>query len=197
MRYSEKEFQGCEFNPVTGGVPMLEAYPRLKEIIDTDWVEEYADAMDELIRFVIMVYDKNSPLRQSERDSMRRKNIAYDLVGFKRQANGEPIEEIINETHPIIFMITVRYLAKFIKSKEYAALCAFEFKYYENIMELMTPIVGTTNAERLEAAKKKSVISEEIVKDIKIIDDLWLGFFGEKALVERVKAKKFIPEMMY
>lgn len=196
MAYSEKDFQSCEFNPFSK-LPMLEQHPRIKEIVDAEWISEYAASIDNILRFVVIVYDKNSPLRQNERDSLRRKNIAYDLAGFDRLENGEPDEVIVNETHPIIFMVTVRYLAKFIKSKEYAALCAFEFKYYENIMELMTPIVGTTNAERLEAAKKKSVISEEIVKDIKIIDDLWLGFFGEKTLVEKVKAKKFIPEMMH
>lgn len=196
MAYSEKDFQSCEFNPFSK-LPMLEQYPRIKEIVDAEWISEYAASIDNILRFVVIVYDKNSPLRQNERDSLRRKNIAYDLAGFDRLENGEPDEVIVNETHPIIFMITVRYLAKFIKSKEYAALCAFEFKYYENIMELMTPIKGDTNAERLEAAKKKSVISEEIVKDIKIIDDLWLGFFGEKTLVEKVKAKKFIPEMMH
>lgn len=196
MAYSEKDFQSCEFNPFSK-LPMLERYPRIKEIVDAEWISEYAASIDNILRFVVIVYDKNSPLRQNERDSLRRKNIAYDLAGFDRLENGEPDEVIVNETHPIIFMITVRYLAKFIKSKEYAALCAFEFKYYENIMELMTPIKGDTNAERLEAAKKKSVISEEIVKDIKIIDDLWLGFFGEKTLVEKVKAKKFIPEMMH
>jgi hypothetical protein len=173
---------------------MLDAYPRLSTIIEKDWLEE--PMIDKIIRFIILNYDTGSVLRKNERDSIRRKNIAYDLAGFTRSDIGEALPEIINETHELCFHITVRFLAKFIKDKEYAALCAFEFKYYENILELMTPIKGDTNAERLEAAKKKSVISEEIIKDIKVIDDLWHGFFGEKIMLEKVKSKKFIPEMM-
>jgi hypothetical protein len=192
MSYSIKDFSGCVFNALTEG-DMLSVYPKLSSIIEDDWKHE--PLLDNIIRFVVLVYDPKSALRK-ERDSMRRKNIAYDLAGFKRNELGEAMPEIIHETHELCLYITVRFLAKFVKDKEYAALCAFEFKYYENILELMTPIKGETNAERLEAAKKKSVISEEIIKDIKVIDDLWHGFFGDKTLVEKVKTKKFIPEMM-
>lgn len=192
MNYSEKDFSGCIFNPLVKE-NMLSAYPKLSQIIDKEWEQE--PLLDKIIRFVILVYDHKSALRR-ERDSIRRKNMAYDLAGFNRNELGEGLPEIINETHELCLYITVRFLAKFIKDKEYAALCAFEFKYYENILELMTPIKGETNAERLEAAKKKSVISEEIIKDIKVIDDLWHSFFGDKNLVQKVKTKKFIPEMM-
>ena len=193
MPYEFNDFKGCAFNPLISE-KMLNTYPSLSIIIHKDWEQD--PMLDKIIRFVILNYDTNSPLRKNERDSIRRKNIAYDLAGFKRSDIGEALPEIINETHDLCFNITVKYLAKFVKDKEYAALCAFEFKYYENILELMTPIKGETNAERLEAAKKKSVISEEIIKDIKVIDDLWHSFFGEKMFVEKVKSKKFIPEMM-
>jgi hypothetical protein len=192
MSYSIKDFSACVFNALTEG-DMLSVYPKLSSIIEGDWKQE--PLLDNIIRFVVLVYDPKSALRK-ERDSIRRKNIAYDLAGFKRNELSEAMPEIINETHELCLYITVRFLAKFVKDKEYAALCAFEFKYYENILELMTPIKGETNAERLEAAKKKSVISEEIIKDIKVIDDLWHSFFGDKTLVEKVKTKKFIPEMM-
>jgi len=193
MAYIIRDFKGCAFNPLTEE-KMIEAYPTLSVIIENEWKGD--PLLDKIIRFIILNYDTNSALRKNERDSIRRKNIAYDLAGFKRSSIGEALPEIINETHELCFPITVKFLAKFVKDKEYSALCAFEFKYYENILELMTPIKGETNAERLEAAKKKSVISEEIIKDIKVIDDLWHGFFGEKALVEKVKSRKFIPEMM-
>lgn len=152
--------------------------------------------VDKIIRFQIMLWDKNSPLRQSERDLQRRRSVAYDLAGFERTKDGDPVVEIESEQNDICFAFTVAYLSRFIREKEYAALCALEFKYYENILELMTPITGSTNAERLDAQKKKSFISSDILNDIKVIDDLWLSFFGEKELVETVKKKKFKPEEM-
>ena len=193
MAYTESSFTTCVFNPLVKG-KMTQVFPKLKEIVSPEW-DSYKN-IDKIIRYVIIAYDPKSPVRINERDPLKRKNIAYDLAEFERNKLGEAEDSIINQSNEVCFLFTVKYLAKFVKDKVYAALCAFEFKYYENILELMKPIVGDTNAERLDAAKKKSVISEEIIKDIKIIDELWMNLFGEKQLVEKVKTQKFIPEMM-
>jgi len=193
MVYNESSFTTCVFNPLAKG-KMVQVFPKLKEIISPEW-DNYKN-IDKIIRYTIIAYDPKSPVRINERDPLKRKNIAYDLAEFERSKVGEAEDSIINQSDEVCFLFTVKYLAKFVKDKVYAALCAFEFKYYENILELMKPIVGDTNAERLDAAKKKSVISEEIIKDIKIIDELWMNLFGEKQLVEKVKTQKFIPEMM-
>ena len=182
MSYTYDQFNACIFNPLTKE-KMLQAYPALKEIVQPEWEQESIDA---ILRFVVICYDSKSPVVATERDYTRKKVISYELAGIKN----------MDEDSDIIAALTIQYLIKFIRQKEYAALCAFEYKFYENISELMTPVKGDTNAERLEAAKKKSVISEEIILDIKRIDDLWLQVLGEKDLVEIVKRKNFKPEMM-
>ena len=72
--------------------------------------------------------------------------------------------------------------------------CAIEYKYWENIAELTTPIQGETNKERLEAAQKKSIISDEVEKDIKRIDDLYKAFFGDDQFETAVKKQSFTAE---
>lgn len=191
MIYSEKDFSRCMFNPMAKGL-LIDEYPRLTSIVNKEWNPQ---STDKIIRYVIMAYDTNSPILKNERDSTRRKNVAYDLSGLERQG-GEPDNDIITGENEVCFELIIKYLSVFVKEKEFAALCAFEFKYYENISELMSPIKGDTNAERLEAAKKKSVISDEIDKDIKRINDYWALFFGEKDIIEKVKTKKFKPETM-
>lgn len=188
MAYTEKDFSGCLFNPMADGL-LTEIYPKLKSIANKD------ETIDKLLRYIIMCFDPKSPIVREERDYLRRKNIAYELSGLPKRG-GEPDQDILNGGNEKSFLLTIKYLSHFVKEKEYAALCAFEFKYYENISELLKPIQGDTNAERLEAAKKKSVISDEIDKDIRRIDDYWLMFFGDKDLSEKVKIKKFRPEAM-
>lgn len=191
MAYSEKDFAGCSFNPMCKGF-LTDNFPRLKQIVKGEWDKELSD---KVLRYVILAFDSKSPLFKTERDSIRRKNIAYDLSGLTR-IEGEANEEIISGEDEMCFDLAIKYLSLFVREKEFAALCAFEFKYYENISELMSPIVGDTNAERLEAAKKKSVISDEIDKDIKRINDYWTLFFGEKDMAEKIKTKKYRPESM-
>jgi hypothetical protein len=191
MPYKTTDYDNCTFNPLAKG-EILELYPKLRILVNPEW--DRVPQLDELIRYVIICYDSKSPLWQ-ERDYIRRREIAYDEAGLSK-VNGEPDQDILTGNHQILFEMIIKYLAVFVKEKVFAALCAFEFKYYENIGELMTPVKGETNAERLEAAKKKSVISDEIITDIKRIDDLWMQVFGDKDMVEQVKTKKFKPELM-
>lgn len=189
MTYKEAEFSGCMFNPMCDK-KMLVEYPVLLEIITPEWKED--KNLDKIIRYVIIMYDSRSPLLKEERDYTKRKRVAISLTKISE----ELAETILDGSNDVFFDFMIIYLSRYVKEKQFAALCAFEFKYYENIAELLTPIKGDTNAERLEAAKKKSVISDEIDKDIKRIDDYWNQIFGDKELVEKVKSKKYKPEMM-
>ena len=188
MNYTKNDFKACLFNPLTEGA-MLTSYPSLKEILP----DPQAD-IDKLIRYVIMVYDSKSPIRRAEKDPIRLKNIAADLVMLDKSE--EYRLSIFSGSDTTTFLLVTRYLVRFVKEKEFAALCAFEFKYYENINELLTPIIGLTNAERLDAARKKSVISDEVDKDIKRIDEYWEMIYGDKDLVKEVKVKRMTPEMV-
>lgn len=190
MPYKQDQFNNCIFNPMVSG-KMLQEYPRLNEIIVPEWTKD--NKLDFIIRYVILVYDSKSPLQRDEKELLRRKSVAADLAGFNLN-NREYMEKIYDGSNEVCFAVITRYLIRYIKDKEFAALCAFEFKYYENIGELLTPIIGTTNAERLDAARKKSVISDEIDKDIKRIDDYWEQLYGDKEIVKQVKSKKFTPE---
>ena len=170
---------------------MLSAYPKLSEIILPEWKED--ENIDKIIRYVIMVYDPKSPLQRDEKDLIRRKSASARLAVLNT-TDSEFINGIYDGSNQICFGIITNYLVRFIKDKEFAALCAFQYKYFENIKELLTPISGETNAERLEAARKKSVISDEIDKDILRIDDYWQKVYGDNILTEQIKSKRITPE---
>jgi hypothetical protein len=190
--YTKKSFENCLFNPLAEG-KMLDTYPALSEIIAPEWAEE--SLLDGLIRYTILVYDPKSALVNAERDLNYRKGIAADLAGFDMEYEDQ-LTAIYNCAFPMMPDLIMRYLRRFARSKEWAAICAIEFKYWESIKKMMEPLQGKTSNEELVGVQKKSAIADEIEKDIFRLDMLYKVFFGEDGELERKAKKRMTPELM-
>ncbi len=189
MNYKSKDFAACQFNPLTDQ-KILDAYPRLSEIIDPDWVDEY---LDSVLRYIIMVYDPKSPLINNERDLNYRKGIAGELAGITDESMAE---SLYTSTHEYSSELIIKYLMRFAKSKEWAAICAYESSFWESIKEVIEPISGKNSKEKLESVQKKSAIKDEIEKDIKRLDALYRTFFGEDDELQNKAKRRLTPELI-
>jgi hypothetical protein len=192
MAYKKNDFNGCMFNPLTDGENMLSAYERLNEIVLPEWLD--ADT-DSIIRFIICVYDPKSPLFLTERDLNYRKGIAAELSGFDMQ-DSELLNSVYTCTHSYFVELTMRFLTRFIKSKEFAAIVIVENCFWESCQKLMEPISGKNSKEELEAVQKKSVIKDELDKDILRLDRYYKAFYGEDLELETRAKSKMTPEAM-
>lgn len=192
MMYSKKDFSNCIFNPLTDE-PMLEAYPKLSEIILPDWSEDAN--LDSLLRYVIMVYDHRSIMVMNERDLNFRKTIAAELAGFDT-TDEDLLTSIYSVSYDICASLIIKYLMRFSRSKEWAAICAFESAFWESIQKVIEPIEGKTTKEELDSVQKKAVIKEEIIKDITRLDALYKNFFGDDEELEKKARKRTSPEMI-
>lgn len=199
MVYTEKHFTNCMFNPLVE-TPIIEAYPRLAEIIDTDWPRQHIDI---LLRYTICVYDPKSPLVINERDLNYRKGLAAELAGFDL-GDTEFVQSVFDCSHdfggketPIgagFVDLVIKFLIRFIKSKEFAAICIVESCFWESAKKLMEPITGKNSKEELEAVQKKSAIKDEIDKDIARLDRYQKAFFGEDDELEIAGKARMSPE---
>lgn len=190
--YTKKSFDGCLFNPMNDE-RMVDAYPVISEIIDPEWSSD--PWLDSIIRYTVMIYDPKSALVMGERDLNYRKGIGAELAGFDVQ-DEEAMASIYGCTYPILVDYTVKYLMRFVKSKEWAALVAIEFKLWEEIKQTMTPISGKSSKEELEAVQKKAVIAQEIDNDIARLENYYKRFFGEDDELERKAKRRMTPELM-
>lgn len=189
MIYKEKDFGNCQFNPLVDK-PILKAYPVLSEIVDPDWQDEY---LDSIMRYILMVYDPKSTLVVNERDMNYRKGLAIELVQIEDQITAEAI---INSTHKYSASLIIKYLTRFARSKEWAAICAFESSFWESIREVIEPISGKNSREKLDSVQKKAAIKEEIEKDIKRLDQLYRTFFGEDDDLMNKNKRRLTPELI-
>lgn len=185
MNYSKKSFQGCIFNPLADE-NMIETYPRLSEIIMPEWDKSQ---LDSLIRYTILVYDPKSVLATTERDLNYRKGVAAELSGFDMN-DEEYMASVYNCTHEFLPELIMKFLMRFIKSKEWAAIVIVENCFWESAKKLLEPISGKNSKEELEAVQKKSAIKDELDKDIARLDKYYTAFFGEdEELLMRAKTR--------
>lgn len=189
MSYKMNSFSGCIFNPLTS-LDMLDAFPRLKEIIDPTYED---GELDRVLRFMIMVYDPGSPLFRDERDLNYRKRVATELLGFGRK-DEDLTASLFNFTHKYFTELVIRYLRRFARTKEFAAIVIVENCFWESAKKLLEPISGKDSKSELEAVQKKAVIKEELDKDISRLDKYYKAFFGEDDVLEKKARGRMTPE---
>lgn len=191
--YTAKLFEGCQFNPLADE-KMIVRYPVLTEIIAPEWASD--PALDHIIRYTVMVYDPRSPLVSQERDLNYRKDIAADLAGFDMEY-ADQLTAIFNCSYPMLVEFTVKYLMRFVRSKEWAAICAFEYKTWEAIRLIMQPIAtDKSDREQLDAANKKDVLSASLDQGMQKLEQYYKTFFGEDDELQNKAKRRMTPELM-
>jgi len=189
--YTKKSFESCQFNPFHAG-KMMGVYPNINEIILPEWSDD--PNMDTVIRYTIIVYDPKSPVMIAERDLNYRKGIAMDMLALEDEDFKEALYQC---TYPMLVDYTVKYLCRFVRSKEWAAICATEFKYWEAIKLIMQPIsTDKSDREQLDAANKKDVLSASIEEGLSKIDLYYRRFFGEDEELMNKAKRRLTPELM-
>lgn len=188
MNYKQKEFNNCQFNPLTE-LAMVNAYPLLSEIIEPEWCDEY---LDSILRYMIMVYDPKSPLVINERDLNYRKSVAIELAHIDQDI----VEAIIHSVHKYCPKLIFQFLKRFLRSREWAAIFAIETAYWESIKEVVEPISGKNSREKLDSVQRKSLIKQEIIEDIKRLTDLYSKFFGDDEELQNKNKRRLTPELI-
>lgn len=187
--YQKKDFLNLRFNPLEEN-PIREVYPDLNDIIRPEILSE--PLLDAMIRYVIMLCEPKSIVFLSESDLNKRKDLAAELAGLPMDVN--ILDKIFSYDNELVLELTIRYLTRFSKNKEFAALIAMEQVYWEEIKLLLKPIDESEKDNNVLAAiQKKSAIKNEIDSDLKRIGDYYASFLGEdKDLI--AKKERVRPE---
>lgn len=186
--YKIEAFKGCQFNPLIAE-KMMAAYPGLRGNLESEWIED--PDIDNLLRYVILVYDPKSPLVSDERDISHRKNLALDMLEVDED---EVRDKWIAHLHPFMVDLICLLLFRYIKSREYAMLQALEFKFSESVKLVLQPVAGKSSKEELEALQKKSIAADEMDKDIKRIEAYHQQYFMEDGDLAKKAKRKMSPE---
>jgi hypothetical protein len=190
----EKEFLKMEFNP-TVKKNLIAVFPKLKEIVGS--------VDDKQLRYVLLMYDQNSPLRNHYPDLLKRKEFAADLAGydlmkddvttlFDFKIKNEADEYVPNED---MLDVIIRFL-KYQNNWVWSMIVSNEQAFYEYNMRVMMPVDGLRDKDILQAINIKTQImtsQDEIYQRLqKYYKDL-TG--GDNQLEETItKRKRLRPE---
>lgn len=151
----DKDFSNMEYNPLIKG-NILEKYPKLRSII--------GDGEDKVVRYILLMYDINSPLRHHYPDLYKRKQHSADLAGYnldkddltglfdfriKTDDGHEPDEELVN--------MTMKYL-KYQNNMVWMMIVSNEQAFYEYNRRVMMPVDGSRDKDILQAVEIKTKI---------------------------------------
>lgn len=147
----DKEYSRMEFDP-TVKKNIQSVYPKLKEIVGS--------GDDKMVRYVILMYDVSSPLRQHYPELGKRKEFAASIAGydlmkdnvvslFDFKIDEEPNEELLD--------MIIKYL-KYQNNWVWSMIVSNEQAFYEYNRRVMMPVEGNKDKDILQAINIKTQI---------------------------------------
>lgn len=153
----EMRFDKMEFDP-TVKKSLTTEYPKLKEL--------FGDFDDKTMRYVLLMYDYNSPLRTHYTDLAKRKQFAADLAGFDLAKDDLArlfefrliVEEEIVPNEELLDLI-IGYL-KYQNNWVWSMIVSNSEAFYEYNRRVMMPVEGSRDKDILQAINIKTQIMQ-------------------------------------
>lgn len=143
--FSEKEFERMMFNPME--VPpqkhITNHFHKLRKI--TEFNRQLGPIQkNKVIRYIMFLYDKNSPFRTKFQDILKRKVEAAKGAGWETVEGGvfeRAVEEILRGHNPLVNDMAVAFI-RLHRNFKYSYLVSLEESFYRMMLEIMS---GTTS----------------------------------------------------
>lgn len=191
---SDNDYLRMEFNP-TVKKNLTVAYPKLKQIVGS--------VDDRMLRYVLLMYDQNSPLREYYPELGKRKSFSASIAGYdldkedvttlfdfkvKNEADEYvPCEEMLE--------LIMKYL-KYQNNWVWSMIVSNEQAFYEFNQRVMMPVDGNKDKDILQAINIKTQImqsQDDIAQRLKKYFRELSG--GDEQLEDAViKRKRLSPE---
>jgi hypothetical protein len=172
---SELDFSRCFFDPQPKN--LLKTYPELQEI----------SGDERLLRYIIALYDLNSPLVRKYMDIGIRKREAARMAGYDLRKEENELEAIYSFENEAARKAAVRFLKKYQFPREWYMICANEHTLYEYGERMLKPIDSEkTNIEKdwIGALADKEKLSAGMEAINRRIETGYKRLFGDDAALE-------------
>jgi hypothetical protein len=187
-QFTEKDFARLPFNPM--GKKRLSG-TQLKEILKPI-SDEKEERQEELLRWVIAMYDQASPISRAYPDLKQRKICAAAVAGITDEAT---IDALIDNTIEGIPEMVNNYLRLYGHNRLWAMIVAQEAQFWEYQYRLLKPVDGSKDKEILQSIELKSKIASELDITSTRLDGYYQKLYSnddDMASISRVK--RLTPE---
>lgn len=190
---TDSHFSKMEFNPAVKK-SLTTVHPKLKMVV--------GEVDDKLLRYVLYMYDMNSPLREYYPELEKRKQFAASLAGFDLDKDdvtalfdfkikvGE--EEVPYDT---LLDLIVKYL-KYQNNYIWSMIVGNEQAFYEFNKRVMIPVDGARDKDILQAVDIKNKLMDAQDNIVQRLQKYLRELTGEDDQLEQAitKRKRLRPE---
>lgn len=181
MEYTASDFERLKYNVMVEG-DVLEKIPALKKF--QSFAECNSENRNELIRYVVLMYDKRSPIVSSSRSPEAKHLEALSLSGLQRL--GDPSEDIINMAIDLL---------KDQNDLVWALIVANEGTFWEYQRMVAEPVTSFDgDKDRLSATSLKTKLLKDCDEIAARLEAYYMKVFQDQKTVEKAKIRLLTPE---
>lgn len=191
---SDNDYLRMEFNP-TVKKNLTVVYPKLKQIVGS--------VDDKMLRYVLLMYDQQSPLREYYPELGKRKNFAASIAGYDLEK--DDVTELFDfkikneEDEYVPCEAMLELIMKYLKYQNnwiWSMIISNEQAFYEFNQRVMMPVDGSRDKDILQAVNIKTQImqsQDDIAQRLKKYFRELSG--GDEQLEDAIiKRKRLSPE---
>jgi len=191
---SDNDYLRMEFNP-TVKKNLTVVYPKLKQIVGS--------VDDKMLRYVLLMYDQQSPLREYYPELGKRKNFAASIAGY--DLDKDDVTELFDfkikneEDEYVPCEAMLELIMKYLKYQNnwiWSMIISNEQAFYEFNQRVMMPVDGSRDKDILQAVNIKTQImqsQDDIAQRLKKYFRELSG--GDEQLEDAIiKRKRLSPE---
>lgn len=189
--FNKEDFDKMIFNPFKVKRPLKKAFPKMKMF------KSFELADDQMIAYVLYMYDQNTPLKEQFPDLKIRKEQAAILSGYSLTKDDKFL-------HDLFFFISeklVQMVDEFLRKQNnriWSMIVSNEQTFFEYQTKLLSPVEGDRDKDILQALQIKSKIMDDLNTINDRLDSYYMKLYGEdQELLKVIKAdKRLTPEFI-
>lgn len=204
MELNAEEFKKLQYNvyELSPDKSVIKSFPELSRY------PEFSDSLltvldrDKVIRYVILCYDKRSPLL-GEKNLIKRKKLAVEIAGFEMQKDNnydESVLSMMRNENKIVNRMIVRYVRNQADTR-FALLVSGMETFYENIYQITNNDKedrAIDSKEKSELFKKSKEMSDQLeqLSDEIFNNDIFLMHTASEVNSEELESILSYPEFI-
>ena len=185
--FTSEDFSKMLFNPFKIKGSIKKKYSKL------NMFKSFDDAEDKLIKYVLYIYDVNTPLKEHFPDLKIRKEQAALLSGY--DLKDETLNSIFFFTNSKVLSMVDEFLKKQ-NNRVWSMIVSNEQTFFEYQTKLLRPVDGDRDKDILQALQIKSKIMDDLNTINERLDSYYMKLYGEdETLLNKIKSdKRLTPE---
>lgn len=189
--FNNEDFSKMIFNPFKVKGSLKKKYPKMKMF------STFQSSEDQLIAYVLYMYDQNTPLKDQFPDLKIRKEQAAELSGYDITKDAEVLNQIFFFTNSKLVDMVDEFLRKQ-NNRIWSMIVSNEQTFFEYQTKLLSPVEGDRDKDILQALQIKSKIMDDLNTINDRLDSYYMKLYGEdQELLKTIKAdKRLTPEFI-